>query len=366
MNKKLLAVAVVGALASPAAFAQNVTIYGGIDVGYQNASNYAAGNANHNFVTSGGDYTSRIGFKGSDDIMAGTTAVFVMEAGINADTGTSDEAKPNTGFWQRQVYGGLDSKQMGALTIGRQYTHMFNQYGTGTWSVLTLAGTLNPAGFSAGTGGQMVRASNYIKYSSPTFSGFSAGVGWSPSARSAAEPQASPADPTDNGKYWDGQVSWRSGPIALAFAHNNEKFAGATSTGELKRNQFTGKWDNGVFGVFAGYAKDTADGTTLFGAGATADIKHYWIQPVFRFGGNNELFGLWSRNKLEAGGESPKVTFFGITGRHYMTKRSWVYAAYGTAKNDDGLAAAPTTFAATVADDGRNPRGIQVGVATTF
>ena len=54
MNKKLLAVAVVGALASPAAFAQNVTIYGGIDVGYQNASNYATGSVNHNFITSGG------------------------------------------------------------------------------------------------------------------------------------------------------------------------------------------------------------------------------------------------------------------------------------------------------------------------
>ena len=143
MNKKLLAVAVVGALASPLAFAQTTTIYGGIDVGYQNESNYANGSVNHNFVMSGGDYTSRIGFKGSDDLAPGLTAVYVLESGITADNGGTD----SQGFWQRQVYGGLDSKQFGALTIGRQYSHMFNQAGVGWWSTLTVAGGNNPAGF---------------------------------------------------------------------------------------------------------------------------------------------------------------------------------------------------------------------------
>jgi predicted porin len=358
MNKKLLAVAVVGALASPAAFAQNVTIYGGIDVGYQNASNYADGSVNHNFITSGGDYTSRIGFKGSDDIMAGTTAVFVMEAGISADTGGTDSA----GFWQRQVYGGLDSKQWGALTIGRQYTHMFNQAGLGGWSTLTVSGWLNPEGFGGGTATQLVRASNYVKYSSPSFSGFTVGAGWSPQARGTSEPTAAP---TDNGRYWDAQVSWRSGPFGVAFAHNNEKAATATVTGELKRNQFTGKWDNGVFGVFGGYAKDTADGTAPVVGTGNIDIKRYWIQPVFRFGGNNEIFGIWARNKLEGGGTDVKASWWGITGRHYMTKRTWVYAGWGQAKNDDGVNASPTTFAAAVAD-GQDPRALQLGIATTF
>ncbi|MGE5150789.1 MAG: porin [Rhodospirillaceae bacterium] len=354
MNKKLLAVAVVGALASPAAFAQNVTIYGGIDVGYQNASNYASGASNHNFITSGGDYTSRIGFKGSDDIMAGTTAVFVMEAGISADTGGTDSA----GFWQRQVYGGLDSKQWGALTIGRQYTHMFNQAGLGGWSTLTLAGWLNPEGFGGSTATQLVRASNYVKYSSPNFSGFTAGLGYSPSARTAAEVTTPTATRgTSDGRYWDGQISWRSGPFGVAFAHNNEKFDDTVDTTELKRNQLTGKWDNGVFGVFGGYAKDQATGDE--------NIKRYWIQPVFRFGGNNEVFGIWGKNKFQGGGTDEKATWWGIAARHYMTKRTWLYAGYGTTKNDDGVNGTPTTFAASAAA-GQDPRGIQVGVATTF
>jgi len=380
MNKKLLAVAVVGALASPAAFAQTTTIYGGIDVGYQYAKSYAAGDSlNKNFVQSGGDYTSRIGFKGSDDVAPGMTAVYVMEAGIAADTGTQDAP----GFWQRQVYGGLDSKQWGALTFGRQYTHMFNQYGLGTWSVLTLAGTLSPAGFNAGSINP-VRASNYAKYSSPKFGGFSVGVGYSPGVGKTANPYDSnqnggePTAIASDGRYWDGQVSWAQGPIAVAFSHfgltNNASVLGNTT---LKRNQLTGKWDSGVFGVFAGYAKDSQDANTGAGFANAVDIKYYWVQPVFRFGGGNEIFGLWARDKDDSTvASNGKTTFYAIEGRHYMTKRTWIYAGIGHAKNElngaaTGLATskAPTTFAAATtvsATSINNPTGIQVGVATTF
>jgi predicted porin len=381
MNKKLLAVAVVGALASPLAFAQTTTIYGGIDVGYQYAKSYAAGdNINKNFIQSGGDYTSRIGFKGSDDLAPGLTAVYVMEAGIAADQGTQD----GPGFWQRQVYGGLDSKQWGALTFGRQYTHMFNQYGLGTWSVLTLAGTLNPAGFNTGSINP-VRASNYAKYSSPKFGGFSVGVGYSPgvgkTAGSGYTNAQNGGEPTDtvagDGRYWDGQVSWAQGPIGVAFSHFSLNNATVLGSQTLKRNQLTGKWDSGVFGVFAGYAKDSADADAGGGFATGVDIKYYWIQPVFRFGGNNELFGIWARNKDESTAASNgKTTYYGIEGRHYMTKRTWLYAGVAHAKNElegaaTGLATAksPTTFAAAVtvnATSQNNPTGIHVGVATTF
>ena len=99
-------------------------------------------------------------------------------------------------------------------------------------------------------------------------------------------------------------------------------------------------------------------------------------EPVFRFGGNNEIFGIWARNKLEGGGTDVKGSWWGITGRHYMTKRTWLYAGVAHAKNElegaaTGLATAksPTTFAAAVtvnATSQTNPTGIQVGVATTF
>ena len=352
MNKKLLAVAVVGALASPLAFAQSTTIYGGIDVGYQNASNYTSGSSNHNFIQSGQDYTSRIGFKGSDDVAPGMTAIYVMEAGINADVGTQDSA----GFWQRQLYGGLDSKQWGALTLGRQYTVMHNNYGIGTWSVLTAAGTLAPSG-------HVVRASNAVKYTSPKFGGFGIAALWSPQAADTENTTAT----IDNGKMWEAGVLWAQGPFGAAFAHSNVKTDTGVATGEAKRNQITGKWDNGAFGIFAGYAKDTRDGAAATATTGT-DTKHYWIQPLVRFAGSNEAFGLWGRAKVEGiAGSEPKTTWWGVGARHYMTKRSWLYGVFGTAKNDGGARGVPTTFAAAIpAGQDQDPRAIQLGVATTF
>jgi len=135
MNKKLLAVAVVGALASPLAFAQTTTLYGGVDVGVQRASNYSSvANANKNFVQSGQDYTSRLGFKGSDDIAPGITALYVLETQLAADTGTVNTPD----LFTRQAYAGIESKQWGALTLGRQYDHMFGGYALGSFSILNL------------------------------------------------------------------------------------------------------------------------------------------------------------------------------------------------------------------------------------
>lgn len=354
MNKKLLAVAVAGALASPLAFAQSTTIYGGVDVGYQNAANYTAGgDEGHHFIQSGQDYTSRVGLKGSDDLMPGVTALYVLEAGISVDQGTQDSA----GFWQRQAYGGIESKQWGAITLGRQYTVMHNNYGAGTWSVLTAAGTLNPSG-------HIVRASNAIKYSSPNFSGFRVAALWTPKATGGENTTAD----IDNGKMWEAGVLWAAGPFGASFTHGNLKAQAGTARGETKRNQITGKWDNGAFGVFAGWAKDTLTDASSIALTGDTEIKHLWVQPLFRFGGSNELFGLWARVKAEGDGlgDNAKATWWGVGYRHYMTKRTWLYAAYGTVRNDDDAAFTPTTFAAGTPAFGEDPRALQLGVATTF
>src|SRR5574338_1049444 len=79
MNKKLLAVAVVGALASPAAFAQGTptTLYGIFDMGYQNASGTDV--VNKNFFQQGQRDPSRFGIKGSEDLEAGMYAMYGFE-----------------------------------------------------------------------------------------------------------------------------------------------------------------------------------------------------------------------------------------------------------------------------------------------
>ena len=76
MQKKLIALAIAGL--SGAAFAQsNVSIYGVADMFYAHVS--ASGAPNANAIDSGGLAGSRIGFKGTEALGNGTSALFVLE-----------------------------------------------------------------------------------------------------------------------------------------------------------------------------------------------------------------------------------------------------------------------------------------------
>jgi predicted porin len=343
MNKKLLAVAVVGALASPLAFAQNVTLYGGIDVGLQRAD--SGQETAKNFVQSGQWYTSRVGFKASDDIGPGLSAVLVAESGITADTGGTDSA----GFWQRQVYGGLDSKQWGALTIGRQYTHMHNQSaGTGSLLATTVAGTLSWSG-------HQVRASNAVKYSSANYGGFNFGAlyGFGESADAGASE-------SDN-RLWEAHVGYAMKPFAVDFATSRLKNDDAAGSGNVKRNQLVGKWDSGAFAVAVGFATDKTDGDL-----ADADQRVWWVQPGFRFGGNNEVYAAYAQRKDKVIDDGD-TKWWGVSYRHLFTKRTYAYATYAQASNDDAARRTPAfSYAGPLPTAGESAKAFGVGLAQEF
>ena len=83
MKKSLIALAVLAA--SGAAMAQSsVTLFGIVD------ATYAIGRgdtSNKNQLTNSGYNSSRLGFKGSDDIGGGLKGSFHLEAGLNNDNG---------------------------------------------------------------------------------------------------------------------------------------------------------------------------------------------------------------------------------------------------------------------------------------
>ena len=341
MKKKLLAVAVVGALASPLAFAQNVTMYGGVDMGLQHADSGQTGTKN--FVVSGQWYTSRVGLKASDDIGDGLYSLLQLEHGLLADTGDQADAT----FWTRTAMVGLGSKQWGELTLGQQYTNMFNQ--ANQLQATTFAGSIPVAG-------AQVRAHNSIKFSSANFSGVNFGAMWA----SNANAQDVPTGSSSAGRYWDAHVGYNMNPFGVDFAHGVLKdAAGIVST---KRNQFVGKWDSGAFGVFAGYATDKSDDSPV-----TTNLRHIWVQPVARFGGANEVYGLFGQVKDK--NSSKKSTFLGVAYRRLLSKRTFVYAQWGQRKDDTTGAAAGAMFdyqggAPVVGKD--KIQGEGVGIVLTF
>ena len=178
------------ALAAPAAFAQtSVSLYGIIDLDGQ----YLSGHAKQLLVTSGGQSGSRIGFKGSEDLGSGYYADFVLEGGINVDTGGSAQGGQLFG---RQAFGALRTP-FGTASAGRQYSSVYIQ-SSGEFSEFSnvsvgattaviggfaggyepIRGSANNTATSTATGSELngspARVNDSFRYITPVFEGFKA------------------------------------------------------------------------------------------------------------------------------------------------------------------------------------------------
>jgi predicted porin len=166
-----VAAGMVLAGASGIAAAQgDANIYGVVDAALAYASNQD-GHAN-TYMRSGNQASSRLGFKGHEDLGGGLQAVYVLEAGLNLDDGTASSAGS---IFNRQAYVGLSSTHAGSLSIGRQYTPYY-----------LFVGPLAQVGAVTGATGAhpgdidgldvTVRSSNSVSYTSPAWHGVQLGL----------------------------------------------------------------------------------------------------------------------------------------------------------------------------------------------
>jgi predicted porin len=118
MKKSLMALAAMAAAAAHAD--SNVQFYGLIDAGVEYVNHASAGQNSVVRLTSGGQNTSRFGFRGSEDLGGGLKAVFNLEGGYFLDNGQIDGA-----LFRRQANVGLQGN-FGRLIAGRSYTTVYD------------------------------------------------------------------------------------------------------------------------------------------------------------------------------------------------------------------------------------------------
>jgi len=192
MKKSLFAVAALSAIAGAAQAQSSVTVYGIMDVGYigsntrlSNGTTSAIGsagagkvfNSTGNQFSSSAEQTSRIGFKGTEDLGGGMSAFFTIETTVTPNGAT---ALGGT----RQAFVGLKKNGLGEASMGTQYTPVHTSVGLTdpgqqnqmTGNVIYAAYT-GPAfnGDSASNGNTdayTTRTANMLKVVSDTFAGF--------------------------------------------------------------------------------------------------------------------------------------------------------------------------------------------------
>ena len=123
MKKSLFAIAAVTAFAGAAQAQSSVTVYGILDVGYIGGNNRgftstgAPSKNTYNSFGSSAQSTSRLGFRGTEDLGGGTSAFFTVELAVTPNT-----ASNTLGGTNRQAFVGLSQKGLGNMSIGTQYT----------------------------------------------------------------------------------------------------------------------------------------------------------------------------------------------------------------------------------------------------
>jgi len=154
MKKSLFALAAATAFTGLAQAQSSVTVYGVFDMGYLGSSTIqrapgiggAAASATNSIntlsqqvggIAGGGQSTSRLGFRGVEDIGGGLSAFFTLEAAIN-ESANGIISTSSTG--NRLAFVGLGKKGLGTVQAGINYTPMFEEVG------VTDAGAQNNVG----------------------------------------------------------------------------------------------------------------------------------------------------------------------------------------------------------------------------
>jgi predicted porin len=190
MKKSLIALAALSAFATAAQAQSSVTVYGILDVGYGESKLTNSGNSNTALNTTrkssttgngdGGLATSRLGFRGVEDLGGGNSAKFMLEYDLT-DVGTG----ANT-LGARESWVALESKTLGELKLGRQATAIHGIVaGFSTGYANNTVGAVYSAGMGISTTAvpnegtirpHQVYVSRAIGYTSPNMNGVVASV----------------------------------------------------------------------------------------------------------------------------------------------------------------------------------------------
>jgi predicted porin len=126
MKKSLLAVAAMTAFAGAAQAQSSVTVYGILDMGYiggnQTGSVRNTQKATYNSFGESAESTSRLGFKGTEDMGGGTKAFFTVEYQLTPQG-------VNVLGANRQTFIGMSKNGLGQFAVGTQYTPIHTAIG---------------------------------------------------------------------------------------------------------------------------------------------------------------------------------------------------------------------------------------------
>jgi predicted porin len=354
MKKSLLALAALTAFAGAASAQSSVTLFGILDVNAKRVTNEtAAGSRSLASLSQDGIASSRLGFRGVEDIGGGVRAGFWLEAGLNPDTGGQGGAAGAAGTttYNRRstvsLMGGF-----GEIRLGRDYTPdfwnhtVYDPFGTnGVGNSTNTFTALNGAT-------TLVRANNTIGYFLPALGGVFGQV------------QVAAGEGAAGNKHVGGRFGYAGGPVSVAVAFGRTTVT-ENPTVTWRRVNVGGSFNLGFMTLMAQY--NVGEGSAA--SGPKPEIAHYLVGGAIPFGASTIKFS-YVNSDGKGAIVNRDATQFAVGYQYDLSKRTAIYGTFARIANDGNAANGGATYtigggpAGQVA--GKNSTGYEFGVRHTF
>lgn len=353
------AIAAALAVAATAATAQSsVTLSGVADAATRMVRNEGLGSIKS--LVSGGNATSRIVVRGTEDLGGGLKAGFHLEHGIALDTGA---AASSTQFWDRRATLSLASSSLGEIRAGRDYVPTytvwvkqdpFSHVGVAGSTNLYTASPTGPIRSAFGSNpNTLVRSNNAVQLLLPDkLGGFEGGVML---AAGEGGTQAQGAH-----KVMAGRLGYVTGKLSLAVAYAKSKNDVIAVTGDFTDTLIGGGYDFGVVRVAL-----TQRRFKQANASQTLRMLGAWM-PL----GNGELKFQWLTSNMDGRVGATNVGAndarqLGLGYVYNLSKRTALYAQLARIDNDGAATYAVPGGPAGLAG-GRASSGTELGIRHNF
>ncbi len=352
------AAAALAVLAGTAAAQSSVTLGGVADAAVRMVRNEGVGSVKS--LISGGNATSRLIFRGSEDLGAGLSAGFHLEHGLALDSGN---ASGGATFWDRRATLSLASRSLGELRLGRDYVPTytawvrqdpFSHIGVSGSTNLYTATPTGPIRAAFGTTpNTLVRANNSVQLLLP--GGLGGLEGGLMLGAGEGGTQAEGAH-----RVVAGRLGYAAGPLSAAVAHTKSRNNVTAPSGDFTDTLIGGAYDFGVVRVaLTQRAFKQAD------AKQTLRMLGAWI-PV----GSGEIKFQWLASNMagrvgstDVGANDARQVGLGYV--HQLSKRTAVYVQAARVDND-GTATYVVPGGPTGIAGGRSSTGAESGVRHSF
>jgi len=325
MKKTQVALAALALVASTAALADGVTVYGTIDASIANTKSVGS-------YMEQGAWTSAsfLGFKGSEDLGNGLKANFNLESGFGLN-GDSANGGNSGALFSRLANIGLSSDSMGSITLGMQLSPFIasaagSTAGVGNFFVnrIIMGTGGNAAGCSPNDcdnsrGGFFIN--NAVSYTSPAVAGFT--------LTAMANTSGGVDNPSGDGI---GQVTRNNTSDSYTAFALNGSIAGVTLTAAQENRRLAYTTTN------IGASYPIVDGLTLAGSYMTYkpeggdSIKSYSASATYAATSAINLIGQYAKSDeyLTAG---ENATLWNLAASYSLSKRTSLYTSYTDGKN---------------------------------